>query len=246
MANLKSQTVSVLLHGGFVFAFLSWQWGRVAPPVAVALKTSKLVFPAPLPKAPLPIAVSGSSGGANRNTELARRGVAPVRAARAFVPPQVVSDPKLALPVTLEVEVASVATGPVGDPFAKFAGNSLGSGGVGGIGNSGCCGRVGDGPGGSGAEGGAGHPIVPPKLLYKVEPEFSEEARKAKFQGTVVLSIEVDALGRPSHLQVVSSPGLGLDQKALEAVAHWRFRPAFRDGKPLAATARIEVSFHLL
>ena len=94
--------------------------------------------------------------------------------------------------------------------------------------------------------GGTGHPIVPPKLLYKIEPEFSEEARKAKYQGTVVLSIEVEADGKPDRFAVVSGLGLGLNEKAIEAVAKWRFRPAFRDGKAIAISARIEVNFRLL
>jgi TonB family protein len=89
-------------------------------------------------------------------------------------------------------------------------------------------------------------PITPPRLIYKVEPEFSEEARKAKFQGTVVLSIEVDQSGHTRTLQVLSSPGLGLDLKAIEAVLKWRFRPALRDGKPVVTSARVELNFRLL
>src|SRR5205823_643487 len=88
--------------------------------------------------------------------------------------------------------------------------------------------------------------IVPPRLIYKIEPEFSEEARKAKFQGTVVLAIEVDESGRAINMRVLSSPGLGLDQKAIEAVAQWRFRPALQGGKAVASSARVEVNFRLL
>jgi len=93
--------------------------------------------------------------------------------------------------------------------FAAFSGGNMGGGAY----------RIGGG-------------VSPPTVIYKVEPEFSEEARKAKYQGTVVLSVEVDVSGRPAHLMVLSSLGLGLDQKALEAVAQWRFKPALRDGKP--------------
>ncbi len=140
------------------------------------------------------------------------------------------------------IQVSSI----VGDPYGKLGGTSLGTGGVGSIGKSGCCGGIGDQQGGRDISGSGGHPVIPPKLIYKVEPEFSEEARKAKFQGTVIINAEVDASGRATHLTVISSPGLGLDLKALEAVAQWRFRPAYRDGKPFTTTARIEVAFHLL
>lgn len=88
--------------------------------------------------------------------------------------------------------------------------------------------------------------MIPPKLIYKIEPEFSEEARKAKFQGTVVLTIEVDPAGNASNFRIVSSPGLGLDRKAIEAVTQWRFRPAYRNGKPVISSARVEVNFRLL
>ena len=67
--------------------------------------------------------------------------------------------------------------------------------------------------------------MTPPQLVYKVEPEFSEEARKAKHQGMVVLTIEVDPSGNVRNVRVRQSLGLGLDEKAIEAVSHWRFRP---------------------
>ena len=67
--------------------------------------------------------------------------------------------------------------------------------------------------------------VSAPALLYKVEPEYSEEARKAKYQGTVVLYVEVDTSGKARNLRVLRSLGLGLDEKAIEAVQKWRFRP---------------------
>ncbi len=148
--------------------------------------------------------------------------------------------------IDFEPPVLVQASNIVGDPYAKLGGSSLGTGGIGGIGKAGCCGGIGDQQGGRDMSGSARHAMTPPKLIYKVEPEFSEEARKAKFQGTVIITAEVDASGRATHLIVISSPGLGLDLKALEAVAQWRFRPAYRDGKPFTTTARIEVGFHLL
>jgi len=83
-------------------------------------------------------------------------------------------------------------------------------------------------------------------VLYKVEPEFSDEARKAKYQGTVLLTIEVGEDGKPHKLRVLRGLGLGLDEKAIEAVSRWIFRPALRNGHPIRAAATIEVNFRLL
>jgi TonB family protein len=88
--------------------------------------------------------------------------------------------------------------------------------------------------------------VSAPALLYKVEPEYSEEARKAKYQGIVVLRVIIDASGRATNAEVVRSLGLGLDEKAMEAVKKWEFRPGYKDGKPVAVMAQIEVNFRLL
>jgi TonB family protein len=85
-----------------------------------------------------------------------------------------------------------------------------------------------------------------PSVLSKVEPEYSEEARKAKWQGTVILQLVVNERGLPQQMKVVRSLGLGLDQKAIEAVAKWRFKPGMKDGKPVPVIATIEVNFRLL
>ena len=140
-----------------------------------------------------------------------------------------------------------IPTSVTGDPLSRFATNSFGTGGRDGMGQRGCCGGIGDQVGRAGLDVQAMTTgMTPPKLIYKVEPEFSEEARKAKFQGTVVLSIEVDESGLTRMPQILSSLGLGLDQKAIEAVLRWRFRPAFRNGKPVPTSARVEVNFRLL
>ncbi len=83
-------------------------------------------------------------------------------------------------------------------------------------------------------------------MLSKVEPEYSEEARKAKYSGVVLLSIVVDEHGLPRDIRVIRPVGLGLDEKAVEAVTQWRFRPGLKGGRPVAVQATIEVSFRLL
>lgn len=88
--------------------------------------------------------------------------------------------------------------------------------------------------------------MTAPTLVSKVEPEYSEEARKAKYQGSVELYVEVDASGRARNVRVLHSLGLGLDEKAMEAVAKWRFKPGTKDGKAVTVMALIEVTFRLL
>jgi TonB family protein len=88
--------------------------------------------------------------------------------------------------------------------------------------------------------------VSAPVVLYKVDPEYSEEARKAKYSGTVVLQLVVDSSGKAQNIHVVRSLGLGLDEKAIEAVNKWKFRPGYKGGQPVAVQATIEVNFRLL
>ena len=85
--------------------------------------------------------------------------------------------------------------------------------------------------------------VTAPSVKYQVEPEYSEEARKAKFAGKVMLSIVVDEEGLPQNIRVVRKLGLGLDEKAIEAVQKWHFNPGMKDGKPVPVAATIEVIF---
>jgi protein TonB len=87
--------------------------------------------------------------------------------------------------------------------------------------------------------------VSAPRALFAPDPEYSEEARKAKYQGTVVLWVVVGADGRAHDVKVQRSLGMGLDQKALEAVRKWKFEPAVKDGRPVAVQINVEVSFRL-
>ncbi len=91
-----------------------------------------------------------------------------------------------------------------------------------------------------------GSDVSAPVLVSKIEPEYSEEARKAKHSGSVLLSLEVNAEGLPRNVQVVRPLGLGLDEKAIDAVMKWRFRPGMKSGRAVATQAQVEVSFRLL
>jgi len=87
--------------------------------------------------------------------------------------------------------------------------------------------------------------VSPPRALDTPDPEYSEEARKAKYQGTCVLWLIVGPDGRPRDIKIARSLGLGLDEKAIEAVRNWKFEPAMKDGKPVAVQINVEVSFRL-
>jgi TonB family protein len=179
----------------------------------------------------------------------------PPEAVVANLDPKMTMDPALLGPPDLQLPTVNMAQ--YGDPLGKIGPRSNGPGSGGGIG-TGKDGGIGpgDGPGlGPGERGGVsirdgvyriGRGVTAPELLSKVEPEYSEEARKAKYQGVVELYVEVDTNGRARNVRVIHSLGLGLDEKAMEAVAKWRFRPGTKDGKPVPVVATIEVSFRLL
>ena len=88
--------------------------------------------------------------------------------------------------------------------------------------------------------------VTSPRLLRKVEPEYSEKARKAKLQGTVMLGMEVWEDGKPHNMRVLRSLGMGLDEKAVEAVRQWVFVPGKKDGQPVRVAVQVKVTFRLL
>ncbi len=90
-----------------------------------------------------------------------------------------------------------------------------------------------------------GHGVSPPHVVFSPEPQFSESARQAKYQGTVVLALVVNKEGRPTNIHITAPLGYGLDVKAVQAVETWRFKPAEKDGQPVATEIAVEISFHL-
>jgi periplasmic protein TonB len=204
----------------------------------------------------------GGGGGGDRDKLAASRGVLPKFSREQITPPAVVvrnEDPKLAVEPTVvvppEIRLPYPTTGALGDPLSAVLGPpSNGTGSGGGIG-SGSGGGVGSGRGpgvgpgwGGGIGGGAyrvGGGVSAPRVLFSPDPEFSEEARKAKYQGTVVLWLIVGPDGRTHDIRVQRSLGMGLDEKAIEAVQRWRFEPARKDGIAVAVQVAVEVNFHL-
>jgi TonB family protein len=202
----------------------------------------------------------GGGGGGDRDKLQASRGSPPRFAREQITPPAVVirnENPKLAYEPTVvgPPDLKLQQLGVVGDPLSNVLGppsNGTGSGGGIGSGSGGGVGSgrgPGVGPGEGGGIGGGlyrvGGGVSAPRALYAPDPEYSEEARKAKYQGTLVLWMIVGADGRPRDIRVARSLGMGLDEKALEAVRTWRFEPAHKDGKPVAVQINVEVIFRL-
>jgi protein TonB len=224
----------------------------IAPsPESYALPTSKKI-------------ISGGGGGGDQDRLQAPKGRLPKTATQQITPPAIVvrnEHPKLAVEPTVVIPpqvhladnhmpnlgTSSGAVMPAAPPSnGTGSGGGIGSGSGGGVG-------VGHGPGvGAGSGGGigggvykVGGGISAPQAISAPDPDYTEEARKAKKQGTCVLWLIVDAAGRPRDIKVVRGLGLGLDAKALEAVQQWRFQPALKDGKPVDVQISVEVEFHL-
>ena len=207
--------------------------------------------------------VGGGGGGGDRDKFQAPKGKLPKLDMQPITPPMVVvrnPNPKLTAPPAIlappQVKVAINNMPNLGNPMAAIPSGppSNGVGSSGGIG-SGAGGGVGSGegpgfgPGHGGGTGGGvfrvGGGVSAPKAIYAPDPEYSEEARKAKFQGTCVLSVIVGPDGRTSNIHISRSLGLGLDEKAIEAVKDWKFEPAMKDGRPVAVAISVQVEFHL-
>lgn len=217
--------------------------------------TSEYVLP------PAPDKAGGGGGGGDRDKLAAPKGALPKQSLRdQITPPQVVirnNNPKLPVEASVVVppSISLPHSGNMGDPLSAILGPpSNGQGFGGGIGN-GSGGGVGTGrgpgvgPGYGGGIGGGlfrvGGGVSAPKKIYDPEPEYSEEARKAKYQGVVVLWVVIGPDGRTHDIKVQRSLGMGLDEKAVEAVKQWKFEPAKKDGQPVAVQVNIEVNFRL-
>jgi TonB family protein len=201
----------------------------------------------------------GGGGGGDHDKMPASKGTAPRFAQEQFTPPTAVirndnpalpAEPTLVGPPDIKFPISTQS----GDPLANVLPPSNGTGSGGGIG-TGSGGGIGEGAGpglgpgeGGGVGGGVyrvGGSVSAPRALFSPDPEYSDEARKAKYQGDVVLEAIIGPDGRPRALRVQRSLGMGLDEKALEAVSRWRFSPALKDGHAVAVRVAIEVAFRL-
>lgn len=258
------QAASVLLHAAVVGSLLFF------PAAASTLLHQPTVTSITMltPKTPLLLPPdtgksSGGGGGGMKTPTPPSKGVPPRGADRQLLPPVVeaknlapdlVVEPTVIAPQLAYLPQFNLNT--IGDPNGIIGPPSAGPGSGGGIGTGKGTG-VGDGlgpgvgPGEGGGTGGGvygyvvGGGLTPPSVLAKVLPEYSDDARKARIQGTVELIVIVNANGTSTLESVNRSIGFGLDQKAIEALKKWKFQPATKDGKPVAMRVAITVNFSL-
>lgn len=200
----------------------------------------------------------GGGGGGDASKLQASAGTPPKASMQPQLAPPTVNIPKTEAKITVQPSVVADLKFPqnvqVGDPLSKLMAPSNGTGVSGGIGN-GSGGGVGSGNGrGVGAGQGAnfgggvfqvGNGVTPPEVIFNPDPDYSDEARKAKYQGVVVLNVIVGPDGRVHNPSIVRPLGMGLDEKALEKIMVWKFKPATKDNKPVAVQVQVEVSFNL-
>ena len=198
-------------------------------------------------EAPKTVIAAGGGGGSPDKIE-AIKGRIPPRE-EAVVAPKVDQPPLPTIDVQPDITIPDNMRlpnfGQSNSPNVKLS--SLGNGSGMGIGSGH---GNGYGPGEGGNIGGGyrriGGAVSAPVPMFEPEAEFSDEARRAKYQGLCIVRILVDAQGNPQNPRVIRTLGMGLDEKAIEAVMKYKFKPARENGKPVAVwPVDIEVNFHL-
>jgi protein TonB len=258
-----SNLISFVIH---VFIITAALWLGLAMPRAVIQPATmtlahvdfKLSDP-PIPKV-MPVAkvMSGGGGGGAHQLVEPTRGKLPKIAKVQMMAPQLarLERPKLAIEPTARVEIpdnnSPVRLGMPQSPQIVLASQGMGNGSGFGHGFGGGIGAgrgTGMGPGSGGGYGGGlmsvGGGVSAPQVIHSVYPEFTEEARRTNYEGTVSIQLIVDQQGNPQDIRVTRHVGMGLDQKAIEAVRQYRFRPAMYQGHPVSVQMIIEVDFHL-
>jgi periplasmic protein TonB len=259
--NPVSQALSFVTHAvvlGLIFLLVlaDWHTRQIMQKAAVVNVTPFI------PATPAKLTMGGGGGGGNHEIVEASRGKLPKMSKTQIEPPQIlrIDHPKLAVeptikmpnPIKLPDQASLPNLGIPQSPQVALAsqgsggGSGFGSGNGGGIG-AGEGGGVGPGEGG-GYGGGVYSPgggVSEPVLLYAPDPEFSDEARRAKYQGICVVGLIVDAQGNPQQVHIVRPLGMGLDEKAMEAVRQYKFKPAMFHGRPVPVQIDIEVNFRI-
>jgi TonB family protein len=259
----KSSALAIVLHAvvlGLIILFaVQWRTREIKRKQMVTAVDVKPFIPVTQPQKDV---MGGGGGGGTHNPVEASKGHLPKIAKQQITPPQIlkIDHPKLPVPATIvmpqQIKLPDAANMPnIGVPQSQQvqlasqgggSGSGFGSGSGGGIG-SGSGGGVGPGEGG-GYGGGVMHPgggVSAPVLIYSVDPEFSDEARRAKYQGVCVVSMIVDAQGNPQNIQVARALGMGLDEKAIEAAKQYKFKPAYFHGHPVPVLINLEVNFRI-
>lgn len=251
-----STAIAVGIHA-LAFLLIIWLSAKAIKKIVAPPKVDKVIsFNDVTPPPPvLPHVVKQSSGGGGGQHDIApaSKGAPPKFSMQPQIvppmaPPKV--QPKLAVEPTIMADPRNqmksnlpnigMINGPaVGVSMGTGNGSGLGSGNGAGYGNGSGMG-IGGGTYRAGMNG-----VSTPQVIYQVDADFSEEARKAKFQGEVIVSLVVDAAGHPQNVKVPRPIGMGLDEKAVEAVRQYRFKPATKNGQPVAVLMNVAVNFQI-
>lgn len=246
----RSFMVSFISHTVLIVLIASGIWAGSRPILKSIATTPELTY----------LANGGGGGSGDHSSVPVTKGTPPKMNAQQLAPATIVvrrAVPLLAVEPTVvgPPDLKLPQSNQLGDLISSnivVPSNGSGNGGGAGIGSGTGLGG-GNGLGyGSGSDTGTGggistmgRGIMAPRALYDPEPEYSEEARRVKHQGIVILSVVVDQQGRTRDIRVARSLGMGLDEKAMDAVKMWKFSPGMKDGIPVAVRVNIEVSFRL-
>jgi len=260
-SDQSSRAISFVLHAVMITLVLLL---TLRTHIVIAASPETIVTPVNFrpftPPMVLPVAKSmgGGGGGGAREVVEASKGQLPTVAKIQIMPqqPSRIDRPKLEIAPSVIVKNPEdnslpnlgVSQSPqillVSQGSGSGSGFGLGHGGGIGMGNG-----SGVGPGTGGGSGGGlmsvGGGVAAPEVIHSVEPEFTQDARQANFQGSVSIKLIVDSQGNPQNVRVTRHLGMGLDDKALEAVRQYKFKPAMYQGHPVSVQIVIEVDFHL-
>ncbi len=259
----RTTVVSFIVHGAIIglVLYLGVNVKVVIPAVKRVTGVDITLYAPPPPPKILPVAPKeggGGGGGAHQIIEPTKGKPPEVKKDIPVLAPQIlrIDHPKLAAEPTVQVKLPDNSNLPnLGMPQSpqialasqgRGSGSGFGAGLGGGLGS----GRgIGSGPGSGGGYGGGvmsvGGGVSAPVVIHAVDAEFTPEARADNFQGSVQIGLIVDGQGNPQNVHVIRHLGMGLDEKAVEAVRMYKFRPAMYEGHPVAVQLIIDVGFHL-
>jgi protein TonB len=245
----KATATAVVIYGLLILLFVLWGARKIQQiQVQKQLDLTNVTAPPPME---VKKDLMGGGGGQRGPTPVAK-GHLPKFADTQITPPKAPVETKIPMPdptiqVQTDLKMANNNMPNIGMPNSPVIGSSsMGNGSGSGLGSGNGSGL---GPGSGGNYGGGlekiGGGVSQPVVLFAPEPEFSEEARKAKFMGVVLVNLVVDANGHPQNVHTLRGVGMGLDEKAVEAVKQYKFRPAMKNGKPVAVELNVEVNFQI-
>jgi len=256
-----SSAISLVVHVVIITLVLSL---ALKAHTVIALQPVAVVNPVDfnlsIPPMTLPVArlAGGGGGGGAYEAVKAPKGELPTIVRFQTMAPQIIkaAQPKLEFEPSMQVQMPESNNLPtLGVAHSQqISLASQGGGGRSGLGQGlgggiGAGHGSGAGPGGGGGYGGGlmnvGGGVAAPEVIHSVEPEFTEDARRANFQGSVSIKLIVDSQGNPQNVQLVRHLGMGLDEKAVEAVRQYKFKPAMYQGHPVSVQIVIEMRFHL-